>query len=810
MTRIQLFKSQLIFRSVAFTCLGVMYLSPMPANAQTGAKIEWNPVYADKPTDSAKRTNAFHLNLCGGIVENPVSVTFSNDSKRVCIGNANANIKTTPGGLFGQLSIPDSIAEGSLASCAIWDLKSGEQRRRIPGHHAWKITAAAFSPDGSMLATTAYQYSYAQQKHFSSFVSMGPEYKVKVWDTLTGEELHSWDKVGGGLAFSSDSDSLVCTSSHSGVQVFDVREGSPPKTWNLRCSDDVPPITLVSSDEMLLFIEFGNAFGRGRHTPTRFNIKTGQEVERFLSSKAGDDNHNNYEIFSAACSVNSSKLATSTENSIIIWDLTTGTETRRIDATVSSQALSIDNRGFRVLSIDKNGMLKEFELETGELLRQTELPPGKYHVSPDEKAMAFLPDEDQGFWEIVDLQSRSPIARFHQSTEHNKWAVETVDGSEIHSPSTDIKEETLQEHADGVRLCLSSLHENGIPQNVLIEEMDNGGEVTTNPHLGKLFVLSIGISKYKFPEYQLGFAKKDAEDISSCFRSQKGKLYSEVFVECTTDENATRANIEKGLEWLSRSCTEEDVAIVFLSGHGITARKGLYFLPWEGDVESISNTCVNWQSIAEQLLQCKARQIVCFLDCCHAGAFSKVRFATQDEISSALSGNDRVSIFCSSDGAEKSLEDDAWKNGAFSKALIQGMSHASDENKDGRISLTELFEYTEAAVASLTHDRQHPRLAKKHVTNDGTFIGSVAIAKAVREKDMQVATAERIEAQRKLASVTAGTQIWDGTLVLGIVDEDIRFEVLKQERGWAAGRFEINGEFVVGWVKLTDLTPVAP
>jgi hypothetical protein len=65
-------------------------------------------------------------------------------------------------------------------------------------------------------------------------------------------------------------------------------------------------------------------------------------------------------------------------------------------------------------------------------------------------------------------------------------------------------------------------------------------------------------------------------------------------------------------------------------------------------------------------------------------------------------------VLTSSKGDEFSEEDQAWKNGAFTRVLIEAFGKDADENHDGLISMSELTAYMSAHLPMLTGDHQHP------------------------------------------------------------------------------------------------------
>ncbi len=128
---------------------------------------------------------------------------------------------------------------------------------------------------------------------------------------------------------------------------------------------------------------------------------------------------------------------------------------------------------------------------------------------------------------------------------------------------------------------------------------DNGASVPASVHVQwtgagtepklTLYVLAIGISNYKDPNVRLKFAAKDADDFVALAKAQAGGLYEKVIPypqhESLRDGDATREAILDGLDWIMRAVTNtNDVAMVFLSGHGVTTPDQHYrFFPYDYD-----------------------------------------------------------------------------------------------------------------------------------------------------------------------------------------------------------------------------------
>ncbi len=244
----------------------------------------------------------------------------------------------------------------------------------------------------------------------------------------------------------------------------------------------------------------------------------------------------------------------------------------------------------------------------------------------------------------------------------------------------------------------------------------------------KLYLLIVGISKYPEP-FTLGLANKDARDFSHHMARQTGKLYNSAVPKLLIDEQATRKNIMDGLKWLRESVGEKDAGIVFFAGHGDNLGPNYFFIPGDpeafpakGEVKStaehdawkVKNAASRWvpgEEIAKTLLSLKGRSAF-FVDTCHSGNLARQANRTSSgDMTGALNTLDEekgVIIFASSTGKELSQEDDAWGNGAFTKAIIEGIKGEADKDKTGLIRPTYLSAYVNDRVRALTKNEQRP------------------------------------------------------------------------------------------------------
>jgi hypothetical protein len=75
-------------------------------------------------------------------------------------------------------------------------------------------------------------------------------------------------------------------------------------------------------------------------------------------------------------------------------------------------------------------------------------------------------------------------------------------------------------------------------------------------------------------------------------------------------------------------------------------------------------------------------------------------------------------VFAASTGRQYSIEDDRWENGAFTEALIEGLSGKADYGNKGRITVNMLDLWLSERVKELTGGKQTPTTTKPQTVPD--------------------------------------------------------------------------------------------
>ena len=251
---------------------------------------------------------------------------------------------------------------------------------------------------------------------------------------------------------------------------------------------------------------------------------------------------------------------------------------------------------------------------------------------------------------------------------------------------------------------------------LLKENLDPKRAVAFLTHAPNLNILAVGVGAYRDPALKLRFPAKDARDVTELFRRQQNGLYGSVQVTLLTDAQATRDKVMEALRLVRDHSDPAGVTLVFLSGHGLTnaSQSSYCFLPYDAGLDPEVNL-IDGRQIRDTLNGADGK-VILFLDTCHAGnvmgsgqlrGLEDLIHLTRliNELSSAENG---VTVFSSSTGRQLSLESADWENGAFTRALKEGLNGLADPKGQGKVTVDMLDTYLRARVKELTQGLQTP------------------------------------------------------------------------------------------------------
>lgn len=227
-----------------------------------------------------------------------------------------------------------------------------------------------------------------------------------------------------------------------------------------------------------------------------------------------------------------------------------------------------------------------------------------------------------------------------------------------------------------------------------------------------LWVLAVGVSRYRDEKLALRFASADASALAGTLARQSGgPLYDEVRTRVLLDEQASRARILEALEEFLGQAAPIDVGVIYLAGHGVhePGRDAYYFLPAGAVPEKAHIEGVDVADLGRQLrlLHRNLRQLVVIMDTCHAGALAADRARLGQDLAARLAPAEGLYILAAARSGEQSVELPDVGHGAFTQALLDGLAGAA-ANPDGLITVFGLAGHATRLVGQLTNGEQHP------------------------------------------------------------------------------------------------------
>ena len=206
------------------------------------------------------------------------------------------------------------------------------------------------------------------------------------------------------------------------------------------------------------------------------------------------------------------------------------------------------------------------------------------------------------------------------------------------------------------------------------------------------------------------------------------------------DQDATLTRMRSTLgTHLKNKAGKEDMVIIFFAGHGATEKDvmspdgdGLekYLLPYDADPKDLYATAMPMAEVSRIFSRIQSDRLIFIADSCYSGAsggrtidVSGIRATISDAFLDRVAGGKGRVIITASGANEVSAEYDNIKQGVFTHYLVEGLNGKADRDKDGAITVDEVYQYVSEAVPRATNQEQHP---VKKGTVEGQLILSIA------------------------------------------------------------------------------------
>jgi WD40 repeat protein len=233
----------------------------------------------------------------------------------------------------------------------------------------------------------------------------------------------------------------------------------------------------------------------------------------------------------------------------------------------------------------------------------------------------------------------------------------------------------------------------------------------------RLFVMAIGIDKYKNPAYNLNFAVADASAILERIKNSASGIFKSIHVFSYQNESAKRDSILAGFDKVASLAQPQDAFILFYAGHGVMSEgspetpKDFYLVLHNvtqlyGKDELLKAQGISAVELREVSKKIAAQKQVVFLDACQSGAAVEtfaMRGAAEEKAVLQLARSTGSYLIASTGSEQYATEFKELGHGVFTYALLQGLNCNSDGlEKNRKVTIKELEAYLNDNIPSLT------------------------------------------------------------------------------------------------------------
>lgn len=285
--------------------------------------------------------------------------------------------------------------------------------------------------------------------------------------------------------------------------------------------------------------------------------------------------------------------------------------------------------------------------------------------------------------------------------------------------------------------------------------------------------LIVGVSRYSDPQYDLSYARSDAEAMAELLGNEFG--FDQVWT--LYDSDATRQNIIRFFEQDLQRTDEDDGLVIFFAGHGITVTSAIgddrgFLVPHDGNPKqpyaNISLTAIR----DDYLPMIPAKHVFLIVDACYGGlalrdiATVERSQAIDEAVLAELTRRDRKvrQVLAAGTKDQKVLDGGLFGHSVFTGRLIEALREANPY-----ITADHVGVHVRERVARDSLDRHHHQTPQFGYLagGDGTFVFSRKISKPPQSTPRR----ERVETKPPSADAVVAQQIPTSPV---LTEEDVR------------------------------------
>lgn len=237
---------------------------------------------------------------------------------------------------------------------------------------------------------------------------------------------------------------------------------------------------------------------------------------------------------------------------------------------------------------------------------------------------------------------------------------------------------------------------------------------------GRRYAMLVGVNDYSYFS-PLTFCDNDIANLSKTL-SHNGFDARDIVVlrDGLKDRHLlpNKNNIVTQLKLLLESVEKNDLVVVAFSGHGVHIKGKSYLCPYDAQLDRATDTMISLDDVYDLLQKSPAQQKVLIVDACRndptpSGTRAPSGIGETNDFTKALNDSappQGTVIFNSCAPNQFSVEDPDFKSGVFMHYVIAGLGGAADKgkdgNKDGKVSLFELYMYSQYETKTFVREKR--------------------------------------------------------------------------------------------------------